>query len=93
MLLEVDFLTKRRLLLPIIDVVGEIRVRNSKEDYTDILLNGAVRIIEIAGKYYARLLDSSPFSRSEKSFPSVYFSLVFPSDEKANQFEDVFETL
>lgn len=93
MLLEVDFLTKRRLLLPIIDVIGEISVRNAKDDYTDILLHGAVKIIEMAGKCDARLLCSPPPFKPEKSFQIVYFSLIFPSDEMANLFEDIFETI
>lgn len=93
MLLEVDFLTKRRLLLPIIDVVGRTRIGNSKDDYTRILLGGAVRVIELAGKYDARLLYSPPPIMADKSSQIVYFTLIFPSDEMANQFEDIFETL
>ena len=92
-LINVDFETKRRLFFPIIDVIGGIRVKNDKEDYTDILLNGAVRIIELAGKCDARLLYTPLPIMAEESFQIVYFTLIFPSDEMANLFENLFETL
>ena len=88
MLLKVDFAFGKRHLLPIVDVVGRIRIRNSKEDYTRMLLGGAVKVIENAGKYNARLLESSPPIKTDKSFQIVYFSLIFPSEELAEKFGD-----